>query len=186
MHSGSNPAAANEIAAVLAQDSVHQRNLQRTRLVTSQFRAIHTLESYFITIIMLLHHKSQTKGDDGKKDKGVLQHLQSKKFVEFRYFSIDVMKVLSDLNKSFQRYQFCITNLLVCLEAGISQFDALRPQRGRRYQDGALQCGTKKNPKLKLTKTGTIVEDGFFSSILGLHESYSLFAVCDSREMPQD
>lgn len=155
-------------------------------MVTSQFRAIHTLESHFITIIMLLHHKSQTKGDDGKKDKGVLQHLQSKKFVKFRYFPIDVMKVLSDLNKPFQRDQFCITNLLVCLEAGISQFDALRPQRGQRYQDGALQCRTKKNPKLKLTKTGTIVEDGFFSSILGLHESYSLFAVCDSREMPQD
>ena len=59
------------------------------------------------------------------------------------------MKVLSDLTKSFQRDQFCIANLLVYLEAGISQLDVLWPQRDPRYQAGVLQCGTKKNPKLR-------------------------------------
>ena len=72
-----------------------------------------------MTTIAHLQHNLQTKGDDGVKAKGILQNLQSEKFVKFMYFLLDVMKVLSDLSKSFQRDEFCITDLLVHLEAGI-------------------------------------------------------------------
>lgn len=115
---------------------------------------------------MLLHHKSQTKGDDAAKGKGVLQHLESKNFVKFMYFWINLIKVLSNLTNSFQRDQFCITNLCVYLEAGISQLDVLRLQGDPGYQGGVLKCGAKKNPKLKLTKQAP--------------------AVCDPRKMNQD
>lgn len=156
---------------------------------------------------MHLQHKSQTKGEDGAKAKGILKNLQSEKFVKFMYFLLDVMKVLSDLSKSFQRDEFCITDLLVHLEGGISQLDVLRLQRGPRYQEfekrynggsGVLKCGTSKNHELKLTNTGTMVVDRFpsfisevvayinqrFSSLC--EEPYSYFTVFDPREMPQD
>ena len=79
-----------------------------------------------MTTIAHLQHNSQTKGDDGAKAKGILQNLQSEKFMIFLYFLLDVMKVLSDLSKSFKRNEFYITNLLVYLGAGISQLDVLR------------------------------------------------------------
>ena len=87
-----------------------------------------------MTTITHLQHNSQTKGDERAKAMGILQNLQREKFVKFMYFLLDVIKALSDLNKSFQRDEFCITDLLVHLEAGISQLDVLRLQRGPRYQ----------------------------------------------------
>ena len=197
----------NEIAAILNQDHVYYSGVQTTRWVASRFRAINALERHFLTTITHLQHKSQTKGDDGAKAKGILQNLQCEKFVKFLYFLLDVMKVLSDLSKSFQRDDFCITDLLVHLEAGISQLDVLRLQRGPKYQafemryngqTGVLKSGVKNNHELKLLKPGTRVEDGFpsfiseviayinqrFSSLR--EEPYSYFAVLDPREMPQD
>ena len=109
----------NEIAAILDQDHVYYCGLQKTRWVASRFRAINALERHLLTTITHLQHYLQTKGDNGVKAKGILQNLQSEKFVKFMYFLLDVMKVLSDLSKSFQRDEFCITDLLVHLEAGI-------------------------------------------------------------------
>ena len=109
-----------------------------------------------LTTITHLQHKSQTKGDDGAKAKGIVHNLQSEKFVKFMYFLLDVMKVVSDLSKSFQRDECCITDLLVHLEAGISQLDVLRRQRGPNYQTfrkrydwqtGVLKSDVKNNPK---------------------------------------
>ena len=127
--------------------------------------------------------------------------------MKFKYFLLDVMEVLSDVSKSFQRDEFCITDLLVHLEAGISQLDVLRLQRGPRYQafekryngqTGVLKSGVKNNHKLKLSKPGTMVEDAFpsfisevivyinqrFSSLR--EEPYSYFTLFDPREIPQD
>ena len=197
----------NEIAAILDQDHVYYSGLQKTRWVASRFRAINALERYFLTTVTHLQHKSQTKGDDGAKAKGILQNLQSEKFVKFLYFLLDVMKVLSDLSKSFQRDEFCITDLLVHLEAGISQLDVLKLQRGPKYQafekryngqTGVLKSGVKNNHELKLSKPGTTVEDGFPSFIAEViayinqrfsslrEEPYSYFTVFDPKEMPQD
>lgn len=119
-HSGSNPGKVN----------VHYSGLKKTRWLAGKFRAINALERHFLTTIMHLQHKSQTKGDDGAKAKGILQNLQSERFVKFMYFLLDVMKVLSDLSKSLQRDEFCITNFLLHLKSGISQLDVLRVQRG--------------------------------------------------------
>ena len=80
----------NEIAAILDQDHVYYSGLQKTRWVASRFRAINTLERHFLTTITHLQHKSQTKGDDGAKAKGILLNLQSEKFVKFLYFLLDV------------------------------------------------------------------------------------------------
>ena len=96
----------NEIAAILDQDRVYYSGLQKTRRAASQFRVINTLERHLLTTFTHLQHNSQTKGDDGAKAKGILQNLQSEQFVKFMYFLLDVMKVLSDLSKSFQRDQF--------------------------------------------------------------------------------
>ena len=155
-----------------------------------------------MTTITHLQHNSQTKGDDKEQAKGILHNLQSEKFVKFMYFLLDVKEVLLDLNKSSQRDKSCIATLPVHLEAGISQLDVLRLQRGPRYQAFEKrhngQTGIKNNHELKLSKTGTIDEEGFpsfISSVLayinqrfsGLHkEPCSYFAVFDLREMPQD
>ena len=197
----------NEIAAILDQDHVYYSGLQKTRWVASRLRAINALERHLLTTITHLQHNSQAKRDDGAKAKGILQNLQSEMFVKFLHFLLDVMKVLSDLSKSFQRDEFCINDLLVHLEAGISQLDVLRLQRCPRYQafekryngkNGVLKSGVRNNHELKLSKPGTTVEDGFpsfiseviayinqwFSSLR--EEPYSYFAVFDPREMPQD
>ena len=54
------------------------------------------------------------------------------------------MKVLSDLSKSFQRDEFCITDLLVHLEVGISQLEGLKLQRSPKYQAFEKRQGTTK------------------------------------------
>jgi len=170
----------NEIAGILDQDAICYTGLQKTRWVASHFRAISALERHFLTTVMHLQHKSQTKGDDGAKAKGMLQTLQSDKFVKFMYFLLDVMKVLSDLSKSFQREEFCITDLLVNLEAAISQLDVLRQERGPKYKDflkryneetGVLMCGKEKDQMLKLTRTGTDFKDRFASFIADIEQN---------------
>lgn len=90
---------------------------------------------------MHLQHKSETRGEDGANVKGILQNLQTEKFVKFMYFLLNVMKVLSDLNKSFQREEFCITDLLVNLEGGVLQLNALRIERGPKYRGIMVKLG---------------------------------------------
>ena len=157
-----------------------------------------------MTIITRLQHKSQTKGDDEAKAKGILQNLLGERFSKFIYFLLDAMKVLSDSRKSFQRDELCITDLLVQLEVGISQLDVLTLQKSPTYQafekryngqTRVIKSGVKNNQELK---PGTMVEDGFppfisemiayinqrFSSLR--QGPYSYFAVLDPTEMPQD
>lgn len=140
-------------------------------------------------------------------EQGPEQSIHSEKFVKFLYFLLDIMKVLSDLSKSFQREEFCITDLVVNLEASIFQLDALRQERGpkdkeflKRYNGeiGVFMCGKENNQVLKLTRTSTHLDESFATFISeviayinerfsSLHkEPYCYFTVFDPREMPQD
>ena len=99
-----------------------------------RFRATSTLEKHSLTTITHLQHKLQSKGENGAKAKGSLKNSQSKKFVKFIYCVLDVMKMLSDLSKCFQKDEFYITDALVHLGAATSQVDVLRHQRGSRHR----------------------------------------------------
>ena len=127
--------------------------------------------------------------------------------MKFLYFLLDVMKVLLALKQVLLERRVLYNRPPCAPGAGISQLDVLKLQRGLKYQDfekryngqtGVLKNGIKNNHKLRLSKSGTTVEDGFpsfiseviayinqqFSSLR--EEPSSYFTVFDPKEMPQD
>lgn len=106
----------NEIASIIDEDVVYYSGLQKMRWLASRYHAITALEKHYVTTVMNLQHKTGSTGEDGVRAKGILKQFLSKKFVKHLYFLLDVMKILSELSKSFQQDQLCMTDVVVTLE----------------------------------------------------------------------
>ena len=106
---------------------------------------------------MHLQQKTKSSRENGVKAKRILKNLQSEKFDKFMYLLLDVMMVCQ---QGFPRRWFCIADVLVHLEGGISKLEARRCERGARFTDtqirlkkeiAVLKCGTEKKQELTLT-----------------------------------
>ena len=154
---------------------------------------------------LLLPWRSTT-GEDGACAKGILKQLQSEKFVKHLYFLLDVMKILSELGKSFQQDKLCITDVVAKLETTTTMLEELKLQRGAYYtkvvesyseETAVFMCGKDKGRQLKLTNAGNMLDqqfDTFLTEVLNYMKTgfgnlqekpYSLFRIFDPREMPQ-
>ena len=56
----------NEIAHIIDEDAVYYSGLQKARWLASSYRAITTLEKYYVTTVMHLQHKTGSTGEDGE------------------------------------------------------------------------------------------------------------------------
>ena len=93
----------NEIANIIDEDTV------------CRYLAITALEKHYVTTVMHLQHKTGSTGEDGARAKGILKQWLSERFVKHLYFLLDVMKILSELSKSFQHNKLCITDIVAKL-----------------------------------------------------------------------
>ena len=75
------PKRRREIANIIDEDAVYYSGLQKTRWLASSYRAITTLEKYYVTTVMHLQHKIGSTGEDGARAKGILKQLLSERFV---------------------------------------------------------------------------------------------------------
>ena len=89
------------------------------------------------------------------------KQLLPEKFVKHLYFPLDVMKILSELSKSFQQDKLCITDVVAKLETTMTMLEELKLQRGAHYrkfgesyseETAVFMCGKDKGHQLKLTK----------------------------------
>ncbi|XP_027058945.1 melanocortin receptor 4-like [Pocillopora damicornis] len=78
---GEGRAAGEEAEATTGADAVYYSGLQKTRWLASSYRAITTLEKYYVTTVMHLQHKTGSTGEDGARAKGILKQLLSERFV---------------------------------------------------------------------------------------------------------
>ena len=69
------PKRRREIANIIDEDAVYYSGLQKTRWLASSYRAITTLEKYYVTTVMHLQHKTGSTGEDGARAKGILKQL---------------------------------------------------------------------------------------------------------------
>lgn len=197
----------NEIANIIDEDVVYYSGLQKTRWLASRYRAIAALEKHYVTTVVYLQHKTGSTREDGAHAKGILKQLLSEKFVKHLYFLLDVMKILSDLSKSFQQDQLRITDVVATLETSMTMLEELKLQRGCQYkkfldsyseETARFICGKDKGHQLQQTHPGNMLNqqfDTFLSeavTYLGSRfgnlqdEPYSLFGVFDPRETPQN
>ena len=79
---------------------------------------------------MHLQHKTGSTGEDGEHAKGILKKSLSERFLKHLYFLLNVMKILSELSKSFQKYELCITDVVTKLETTVIMLEELKLQRG--------------------------------------------------------
>ena len=59
--------------------------------------------------------------EQGQRAKGILKDLKSDKFLKYLDFMMDVTKVLSTLNKTFQSDELCITDMVTTRETTMTQ-----------------------------------------------------------------
>ena len=196
----------NEIANIIDEESVYYSGLQKTRWLASRYRAITALEKHYVTTVMHLQHKTGSTGEDGAHATGILKQLLSEKFVKHLYFLLDVMKISSELSKSFQQDKLCITDVVAKLETTVTMLEELKLQRGAHYrkfvesyseETAVLMCGKDKGHQLKLTNACNMLDqqfDTFLTEVLNYlktrfgnlqEKPYSLFRIFDPREMPQ-
>ena len=155
---------------------------------------------------MHLQHKTGSTGEDGERAKGILKKGLSERFFKHLYFLLNVMKILSELSKSFQKYEPCITDVVTKLETTVIMLEELKLQRGGHYrkfmesyseETAVFICGKDKGRQLKLTHADNMLDqqfDTFLTEVLtylklrfgNLQEKpCSLFRIFDQREMPQ-
>ena len=84
--------------------------------------AICALEQHFPTV-MHVQHKTGTSDEQGQRPKGILEDLQSEKFLKYLDFMMDVAKVLPTLSKTFQSAKLCITDMVTTLETTLTLLD---------------------------------------------------------------
>ena len=197
----------NEIANIIDEDVVYYSGLQKTRWLAIRYRAIAALEKHYVTTAMHLQHKTGSTGEDSARAKGILKQLLSQRFVKHLYFLLDVMKILSDLSKSFQQDQLCITDVVATLETSMTLLEELKLQRGCQYkkfldsyseETAMFICVKDKGHQLQLTHPGNILDEQFNTFLsevvtyLGSRfgnlqkEPYSFFGIFDPREMPEN
>ena len=191
----------SKIANIIGEDAVYYSGLQKTRWLASRYRGITALEKHYVTTVMHLQHKTGSTGEDGEHAKGILKKSLSERFLKHLYFLLNVMKILSELSKSFQKYELCITDVVTKLETTVIMLEELKLQRGGHYrkfmesyseETAVFICG--KDHQLKLTHAGNMLDqqfDTFLTVVLTYWKSNrrekpcSLFRIFDPREMPQ-
>lgn len=120
---------------------------------------------------------------------------------------MDVTKVLSNLSKTFQSDELCVTDVVTCLETTLTILEELSLERGPQYkrfiehyseESGILTCGKNSSQEVKLTRAGTSLDSQFDSFLTDVkvyletrfgslqEEPFSHFRVFDPREMPQE
>ena len=193
----------NKIANIIDEDAVYYSALQKTKWLASRYRGITVLEKHYVTTVKHLQHKTGSTGEDGARAKRILKKCLSERFVKHLYFLLNVMKILSELNKSFQQDELCITDVVAKLETTVTMLEELKLQRGRHYrkvmesyseETAVFICG--KDHQLKLTHAGNMLDqqfETFLTEVLTYLKSRfgnrqekpcSLFRIFDPREMP--
>ena len=184
----------NEIANIIDEDAV------------CRYLVVTALEKHYVTTVMHLQHKTGSTGEDGALAKGILKQWLSERFVKHLYFLLDVMKILSELSKSFQHDKLCITDIVAKLDTTVIMLEEWKLQRGGHYRKfmesysektAVFICGKDKGHQLKLTHAGNMLDqqfDTFLTEVLTYLKSRfgnlqekpcSLFRILDQREMPQ-
>ena len=152
----------NKIANIIDEDAVYYSALQKTKWLASRYRGITALEKHYVTTVKHLQHKTGSTGEDGARAKRILKKCLSERFVKHLYFLLNVMKILSELNKSFQQDELWITDVVAKLETTVTMLEELTLQRGRHYrkvmesyseETAVFICG--KDHQLKLTHAAT-------------------------------
>ena len=119
-------------------------------------------------LLCTLQHKTGSTGEDGERAKGILKKCLSERFVKHLYFLLNVMKILSELSKSFQQYELCITDVIAKLETTVTMLEVLKLERGGHYrkfmesyseETAAFICC--KDHQLKLTHAGNMLDQQF-------------------------
>ena len=143
--------AVNEIAQVLEEDSVYFSKPCGTRWMASRERAYKAVLRHYMVTVLQMEDSTQKNDEESAKCLGYLRTLKSIKFVEGLSFLIDVLGILAETSKAFQKDELLVSDVSVKLLEARLKLESMKVTKGPTYTLVQTQIDEATFKSIKLT-----------------------------------